>query len=588
MSCPPAQNQPSCSSLSSVQPHAPQCHSSLTSTEETDGTSHQDAPPSESLTCPYPAAPAPRSVIPADLGPTCEDPSSRDVLELFPLKNGNEVQSSPPFSVPCADDLRLPQCLSPLEPFILASKPNNSLNHGGNFQSQPSFHGRPKLTESPGSLQFPLSGITQRESTPLAQDKSDSCQSRQQQTRLELNMPPCRRPRVKSDILDQGGTVAACHQNATEGTSERRKMTAGLRCKQGDAAGNAAAPGRRKRKRLGRLQDGAASRLALKDEKPDDGTKGQIILGVCSVSLSSNNVLAKEREMASNSSHVANKFLKQSTVTKSGTQDLKTVQTRIRTRAHLSQTSVTSRENVSVLKPPAHTAKTMNKHRCPAPRLKCGGLETKLGESPAAYGEKKSQTEPSEQPTDNSLLKGEAGEEKRCKKRGRSRREVEVIPLKKAMNAGKAEADDKNDAIPAMRTETVNLKEFQELIKCQHSKTKEREETGKDVTEPQIGSHVIFDKNQNQISKKLTPEDSESQQDKDNTHVTTGEETSLSQTSLSYDVLGEQAQPAAGWEEPLQNPEAGKVFDVLVQMVSYDALFNIKPKSLNVGKNGNY
>lgn len=531
-----------------------QCHSSLTSTEETDGMSHRDAPPSKSLTCPHPAAPAPRSVVPTDLGPACQDPSSRDVLELLPLKNGNDVQSSPPLSIPCVDDLRLPRCLSPLEPFISAPKPNNSLNHGEKFQSQPSFRGRPGLAESPGSLLFPLSGITHRESTPLAQDKSDSCQSQQQQTRLELSAPQSQRPRVKSDILDQGGTVAARHQNATEGTSERRKMTAALRCKQGDTAGNAAAPGRRKRKSSGHLQDGAASRLALRDEKPSDGTKGQITLGVCCVSLSSNNVLAKEREMASNSSHVANKYLKQSTATKSGTQDLKTVQTRIRTRAYLRQTSVTSREHFSVLKPPAHTAKTMNKHRCPAPRLKCGGLETKLEESPASYGEKKSQTEPCEQKTDNSLQKEEEGEEKRCKKRRRSRRDVEVIPLKKAMNAGKAEGDEKNDAIPAMRTETVNLKEFQELIKCQHSKTKEREETDKDVTEPQIGSHVIFDKNQNQIFKKLTPDDSESQQDKDNRHRS-GEE-----TSLSYDVLGEQAQPAAEWEEPLQNPDGGKVF----------------------------
>lgn len=495
------------------------------------------------------------------------------------MKNGNEVQSSPPLSLPCIDDLRLPQWLSPLEPYTSTSTRNNSLNPGENVQSQPSFPGRPRLAEGPGSLQLPLSGITHTDSTPSAQDKSDSCQSQQQKTGLELNVPQSRRPRVKSDILDQGGTVAACHQNGTEGTPERRKMTAGLRCKHGDTAGNAAAPGRRKRKSSGHLQDGAAARLALKDEKASDGTKSQIILGVCSVSLSSNNVLAKEREMASSSSHVANKFLKQSTVTKSRTQDHKTIQTRIRTRAYLRQASVTSRDSFPVLKPPAHTAKTMNRHRCPAPRLKCGGLETKLGESPAACGEKKSQTEPSEQQTDNSSLKEEEGEEKRCKKRRRSRREVGVIPLKKAMNAGKAEGDDKNDAVPVMRTETVNLKEFQELIKCQHSNTKEREETDKDVTEPQIGSHVIFDKNQNQIFKKLTPEDNESQQDKDDTHSATGEE-----TRLSYDVVGEQAQPAAEWEEPLQNPEGGKMFDVLVRRVSYDALFNIKPKSFNVGK----
>lgn len=620
--CSTAQNQPSCSSLSSVQLDAPQCHSSR------DGTSHQGTPPSEGQNCPYPEAPATISVIPTAFYPTCQELSSqddKDILELLPLTNGNEAQSLHSFSLPCMDDLRLPRCLSPLETFTSATKDqpvlNNPTNHSDKIQSQPSLYGRPWLTENPGSLQFPLSAITHRESVSLAEDTNHSCSPKLPQTQLEMSSPQNGGTRAESYIVEQGGTISACHQNAIEVKSDHRKMTESLRCKQGDTTGDAAAPRRRKRKHSSHPQDAAGSRLAHKDLEVSDGTKSQINLSVCSVSLSSNNVLAKEREMAISSSNVANKFLEPSTVTECrskktrGTRDLNPDRIRIRTRGFLKKTqetpSNTSRENSSVLKPMAHAAKIMNKQGCSAPRRKCGRPpKTKLEESPAASSGKKSHTVPSEQQINNNLLKEEEGEKKRCKKRRRNRTEVEVIPLKKTISAGKSEVDDNNDVIPAVRklgtpkrAQMINLKEFQNLIKHQHSKTRKSKEsqdkdtnetardvesaeneTDKDITEPQNRdgneeSHVVFDvtvdKNHNQIFNKLTAEDSKSMQD--NTNSTTGEETSLSQTSSSQtslsqtnqsssDVLGEEeAKLAAEREEPLQNPDEGKVLVALVR-----------------------
>lgn len=562
-----------------------------------------------------------RSVIPTAFYPTCQGQSSQDdedILELLPLTNGNEAQSSHSFSLPCMDDLRLPRCLSPLEPFTSTSKHqpvlNNPMNHSDKIQSQPSLHGRPWLTENPGSLQFPLSAITHRESVSLAEDTNHSCWSKLRQTQLEMCSLQNGGTRAESYVVEQGGTISACHQNAIEVKSDHRKMMESLRCKQGDTTGDAAVPRRRKRKRSSHPQDAAGFRLAHKDLEVSDGTKSQINLTVCSVSLSSNNVLAKEREMAISSSNVANKLLEPSTVTECqsrktrGTLDLNPDRTRIRTRGFLIKTretpSNTSRENSSVLKPMAHKAKIMNTQGYSGLRQKCGRPpKTKLEESPAASSEKKSHTVPSEQQINNNLLKEEGGEQKRCKIRRRNRSEVEVIPLKKTISAGEAEVDDNNDVIPAVRklgtpkrAQMINLKEFQKLIKHQHSKTRKskesqykdtnetardveraEKETDKDITEPQNRdgneeSHVVFnvtvDKNHNQIFNKLTAEDTKSMQD--NTNGTTGEETSLSQTNQSSsDVLGEEeAKLAAEREEPLQNPDEGKVLVALVRMES--------------------
>lgn len=403
--------------------------------------------------------------------------------------------------------------------------------------------------------------------------------------------------------MEQGRTISAGDQNVTEGKSDNRKMTELLTCKQGDTTVDAVVPNRRKRKRPTHSQDAAGLRLAHKDMEVSDGTKSQINLSVCSVSLSSNNVLAKERERSISSSNVPNRVLEPSTITECrrekarGTRDLNTDRTQIRTRGFLKKTqetpSNTAQEYSSFLNPMARTAKIVNEQGCPTQRRKRGRPpKTKSEGSPAAIGEKKSHSVPSEQQIDSTLPKekGVEGEKKRCKKRRRNRSEVEVIPLKKTTSAGKAEVDSNNDIIPGVRklgtskrARMVNLKEFQKLIKCQHSKTKKSKEsqdkdadetardveseekacelikeTDKDVTEPQnrdgikeprVVFDVTVDKNHNQIFNKLTAEDGKSQQD--NTNSSSGEE---------------EAKTVAERKQPPQNPDEGKVLVALVSI----------------------
>ncbi|XP_044044820.1 uncharacterized protein LOC122872861 isoform X2 [Siniperca chuatsi] len=629
-----APNQPSCSSLSSVQPDAvlsqrqcsPQCHSAVTSVGQTDGTSHQGMPLSKSQNCPYPEAPTARSDIPTACYssgqklhyPACQETSSQDdqsILEFLPLTNGNEAQASLSFSLPCMDDLRLPRLLSPLEPSTSAAKHQPILSNSANHSDKilPSLHGRPWLTEVPASLQFPLSAITHRENkrASLPQDANCSCWSRQRQKHLELN-PQNGASWVESCTVEERGTISAGHQNAAELNSHPMKVKESSNCKQGDAA----APKRRKIKRTSHPQDAAGSLFAWKDVKVSDG---QINLSVCSVSLSSNNVLAKEREMATSSLTMPYKFVRKpsesSAITESlrektrGPGDLSSDQTRIRTRGFLKKTretpSDTSLENSSVLKPVARTAKIVYKQEVSLPRRKRGRppkvkLENNPPESSPAITEKKSHNVESEHQIDNNLPKEECEKSKRrCKKQRRNRSEVEVIPPKKTTSAestGEAEPDNNNETIPAgrklgtpKRPRVVILKEFQKLIKHQHSRTrkskesqdKEKNETARDVeeeltkeTEMDIDvtqsqnrdgieeSHVIFnvtvDKNHNEIFNKSQLDDSNS---------STSKETSLfgdeDHPLFSFDVLGEEvAKLAAEREQPLKNPdEARKACD---------------------------
>ncbi|XP_035515443.1 uncharacterized protein LOC118326536 [Morone saxatilis] len=642
--CFTAQNQPSCSSLSPapvlIQQHqqrSPQYHSSVTSIWQRDGTNHQSTPISKSLNCIYPEAPTIRSVIPPSLYSSGQKPhylaheelSSQDdenILEFLPMTNGNEAESLRYFSLPCVDDMRLPRCLSPLEPFASAAKRqpilNNSTNHDEKIHPQPSQNGRSWLTENPGSLQFPLSAITHREnkSVYLPQDTNHSCWSRRWQKHPE-------NPQNR-------GTWA---ESVSEVKSDQRKIKECLKCKQSDTKGDAAVPKRRKRKPTSHPQNAASSLLAYNDVKVSDGTLkklkrfSQINLSVCSVSLSSNNVLAKEREMAPSALNIPNKFLgkpdEPSAITESsrektrGAGDLSIDQTRIRTRSFLKKTqtqtqetpSDTSLENYLVLKPVACRAKILNEQGVSPVRRKRGRpRKAKLEENLPAINGNNSHGAESEQQIDNNLPKEEEDGDKtkkRHKRRRRNRSEGEVIAVKKAKSAetaGKAEADDNDDRKldAPKRPRMVTLKEFQKLIKRQHSKTrkskeskdKETNETARDVggearpcgsrceklfkgteldvdiSQRQNGDgieepcvNVTVDKNHNQIFNKSTAEYSKSR--RHDTNSSTSEETSLLSEEyhpvFSFDVLGEEVAKLAADREQTQrsSDEALKASD---------------------------
>ncbi|XP_045904502.1 uncharacterized protein LOC123970491 [Micropterus dolomieu] len=609
-----ARNQPSCSSLSSLRPQrSPQYHTTVPPMGQRDGTSHLGVPLSESQTCPYPEAPTTRSDIPAACYssgqklyyPACQELSSQDPpnsLEFLPLTNGNEEQSPHSFSLPCIGDLRLPRCLSPLEPSASAAKHqpvlSNSVNH--NSKIQPSLHGRPWLTEIPGSLQFPLSAITNRENkhTSVPQDTNRSCWSKQGQKCQKLNPQNTR--------ADEGRTISACNQNVAELKPNPRKVKGSSKCEHGSAA----APKKKKRTCTSRPQDAASSLSACKDMKVGDG---QINLSVCSVSLSSNNVLAKEREMATGSSAMPSKLVgkpnEPPTIRERrrrktrGPGDLGSDQPRIRTRGFLKKSqgtpSNTGPQGSSVLKPMACTAEIVYKQEVTHCRRKRGRpRKIQLAKSPSdsspAIIEKMSNSVESEQQIDNNLLKEEEAEKtkRRSRKRKRNRSEVEVIPRKTTIveSTCEAKADNNGEIISAerklKRPRLVTLKEFQKLIKCQNSKTrkgkesqdKETEETARDLEElpkeTEINltrprnrdgiedSHAIFnvtvDKNHNQIFTKSPAEYGKSQ--RDDTNGSTSKENSLCggqyHPVFSFDVLGEEGAKVAGdRDHPLKNPE---------------------------------
>lgn len=563
-----------------MQSVAPQCCSSYTSMGQRDGAIHQDTSLSESQNCPHPEAPT-------GFYKACREPSLQDgqgILELLPLANGNKVQSSRSVSLPGMDDVRLPRRLSPLEPFTSVAKPqpafSNSANRSDGIRAPPSRRGPPWLTDNPGSLQFPLSAVTHIGSVSSVQKSNHSWWSKRQQTRAESN------------TVEQGRAVSAGDQSVTEGKSENWKMA-----EQDDTTVGAVVPNRRKRKRPTHSKDAAGPCLAHKDIEVSYGTKSLINRRVCSVSLSSNNVLAKEREMSISSSNDPKRFLEPSTITECwsektrGTRDLNTDRTWIRTGGFLKKTqetpSNTAQESSSFVSPVVHTAKIVNEEGCPTRRRKRGRLlKTKHEGSPADRSEKKSHAEE----------EGEKGEKKRCKRWRRNKSKVEVIPQKKTKRAGKAEVDVNNDMITAERelgtsksAPMVNLNEIKKVFDCRRSKTKKPKEskdkntdetardvqseerayefikeTHRNVTKPQNGDeikepcvfNVTVDKNHNRVFNKLTAVGGKSQQDK--TNGSSGDE--RHENWSSRDVLGEEeAKTVAEREQPPQNPDEGKV-----------------------------
>lgn len=470
------------------------------STEQRVETSHQVTLSSEIQ--------APTSSVISRLYTACQEQSLQEdkgILGFLPLMKGNEAQSSHSLAVPCIDDLLLPPCLSPVEPSFKLT-PNHepvliSVNGNDKIQSQPPVYVQPWLTEKPGSLLCPLSAIT----VPL---------------------------------VEQGKKISASHHITIETNSKNRKMIEPLRCEEEASTGGLFSP-KRKMRRLCHPQTGATSQLAHKD-----GTKNQINLSGCSVSLSSNNVLAKERQMAFRSSNK----LESSTITEcqskrtSRVWDLCTDKTRTRTPDLLNKIeenqSNTNQEHSSLLKPVVRTSKIAPQGHS-TPKQKLGHLlKTALIDD--TISEENGDCVTSEQQIINIFSKEERkGEKKRCVKRRRNKNEGEAIAVKKTITAA---MDDKRDIIPAVgKTDTPIQAQVVNHIRHQHSKTRKSttkrsrdlqsqeksgdviKETDKHLTEQRKSdalsqSHTIFkvtvDKNPNQILKELTADVSKSHRGK--------------------------------------------------------------------------
>ncbi|KAG7453337.1 flocculation protein FLO11-like [Solea senegalensis] len=554
--CLTSENQPSCSGLFSAPPNAAliqqqqdcpsQYHQSVRSMWQRDGSSHQSLFKSHQRL--HPAAPTPRSAISSAFFapgqkmhfPAFPGPSPRDGQHnpgFLPLKNGKELQSMHNLSLLYMADMRLPQCLSPLP--SCTSLPNhpslvNPVNLGDKIQKQPSLYGRPWLTENPSTLKIPLSTIAQ--SAPLTKDTNRGLWLKKQEN-LNINQQnqgTCTESCTAKEVEET--EKSAGQKSAPEPKPEPRKKR-----KRRTEAGSVQPKKKKQRPQVtSHPPDAVAS---VSEHKVSDATKSQINLSICQVSLSSNNVLAKEREMAASSSNLLSKYVGKpnkpllvtdSLMQESGQSRMTTNPTRIRTRGYLKKKD--DKTNANTDKSVAATSIKVERNDKPDE-----GINDRIPER----------------------------------------------------NPGVRKPGATN------YPRVVILKEFQKLIKMQHSKTtksKERQRRNKvakaiesevmasrddtikesstgsevdvDMTWPQDTSEesqevfgVAFDKNHNQIFSQSTYKKSISQRDD-----TIGQETCESRdddrTAFLFDGMEEEVtKMAVERERPPKNPDEGTTCD---------------------------
>lgn len=506
---------------------------------------------------------------------------SRHVLEFVPLVAEKETLYLDAVSLNCMDDLRLPRCLSPLEPCASAAKSQpilKSVNLGNNIQQ-----GHPWLMENSCSPQYPLS-------FPQEMDYRDGLEPHQDfdgGTQAEC---------CTVEELDKEETISG-QQNMLELMSEPRRTKGSLKRKS-NTAGGTLTPKSKKTK------DTSESEFlsAHQDMKVADGNNVQINLNKCSVSLSSNNVLAKERDKATSSISTTSTFVAkpnwQSTIRESLRERPKesrvsTVQTQIRTRGSMKRTQQSpikkNAQNFSVQKPAASRATTVNNRGVFPHRKRGRPRKERVEELPVSdVKDEKSHNGESLQQVDMDLPKQDP------KKGDTTNTNLENMTSNgstgaemKTINTESTDSNN-NDMVPAprkARTATrprlTILKEFQRLIKLQHSKSRKsvegketnetvgsaesdvitcKDSTGEETRETKIDVDIRQPQNEDR-SEESPPAFSvtvgEAEKEKD-TDKYTSKETSLSGDDLlfSCDVLQETGRELEGErEQPVKNHE---------------------------------
>lgn len=441
--------------------------------------------------------------------PAFQPPSSQDdqqSLEFLPLPNGDGTQSKPTFSSPCMDDLRLPQRLSPLEPSSSAAKGqpllNNSANPEHDVQQQPSLRRRPWLSDNAGSLQFPFSSIicTGHKSTSPSPDPDHSCQSKQEQQEKDLH------------LTNRGTSAEGCKGNslkkrgkksAAEVKSYSRRLKESFKYRHDDSTGDG-----RKRRRTNDQQDSTGSCSAYKDLKVSDGTKN------CSVSLSSNNVLLKEREVAIRSSNAPSglpgKPSKMLPVIDIGEEKpFGTKPSRIRTRGFIKKSqeaanNTTPPETPCIFKPVVSRAQLVSQDGVSLAKRKRGRprkirpVEDSTQSVPAVV-ENNENVDNAQVDRDLPKEQEEKKMERTCRKRRRNESEVEVSAVKKTASVEHTEKAEETNNDCNVKPGTVNqrhvvtLKDIQKLIKWQQARSMKSKQT-QETHEPATGTDGILEK----------------------------------------------------------------------------------------------
>ncbi|XP_014864630.1 PREDICTED: BTB/POZ domain-containing protein 18 [Poecilia mexicana] len=448
-----AQNQPGYTNPSAahtaLQTEQPQ-HSEFRSFGPMDGLSWTGGESS-----PYPVSCFPSGQKLHDLmlqQPFCQEDQS---IEFLSLSHESDSQSAEAFSLPTMEDLRLPQCLSPLVPPT------------GHQQSDTSASGRmendvqilPWLTKTACMLTFPLNAITAGK-TELLETGSDAEQSQS-----------FRKLKLKNE--GEAGSAKSVGQGVLKPKRERKTDAMKRKKNKQDAAEDMAPPKRRRRRRPDSWRE-LPKVSSLDPEVRNAATT------VCSVSLSCNNVLMKQREIA-----ISSLSNPPPASTATGNEksrepgNLGAKQPRIRTRGFVKQSERGASSAVSdkccVLIPVIHRAVIAHKQDPTVTKRKRGRppkikLE-KFPEDAGAFVEIKGHIEAGEEISE----KESPMEDVKCGKLMGTACEGEAGQLKRTASdesSGKNETDSMKSGEPQKQSWMVTLKEFQKLINRKHSKTR--------------------------------------------------------------------------------------------------------------------
>lgn len=282
-----------------------------------------------------------------------------------------------------------------------------------------------------------------------------------------------------------------------------------------------------------------------------DGVQTRLHLSACCVSLSSNNVLAKEREMAVSSSGKAK-----------GTRSVCRVSSKIRTRGFLRKiqeaSSQTNGKDAFVSQPAACESDTVdNGEVAPFKRKRRRPFSKKCPPEQIVASASEGHPATREHQGEHSATPGEGGGKKTKRKwRRKNERGTEAVPRKRSRRAAKAEVGDSRDV--ALTTEHSSSRETHKMKRKfalgPNSKVKARANKDKGANEPErrdeSSEHMCESNGDKDAAEKpgvLTPALDENFNQLVNTDGHegnscgfTGEQVSLPGDELQCDVVGEE------------------------------------------------
>ncbi|KAK5603761.1 hypothetical protein CRENBAI_001469 [Crenichthys baileyi] len=389
-------------------------------------------------------------------------------IEFLSLSHERETQPADALSLHCVENLRLPQCLSPLEPCPSAAhqQPDPSVSVQTENSIQPSVKTRPWLKETACTLQFPFNAITAGKNASRPPETSSGCGAEPSQRRRKL--------KPKSD--GKAGFVKNVEERERK-SKPGRKSDRTKRKKNKYEAAEDAAPPKRRRHPDSRKESEGLPLDSISSERGDPATT------VCSVRKQGKE---SEKTISSlNKPHTALTITATGTETSKGAANLGTEQTRIRTRGFMKRsqqnTSNTISDKCCVLIPVISRAVVVQKQD-PAPSKRKRGrppkikLEQNLPEGVRANAEIKGCKKAGEKESEKETPKEERRNGRKLMVNAREEEAGQLEKTTSPERPGKNETDNIKSSETQKQSWKVTLKEFQKLIKCKDFKTRKATE----------------------------------------------------------------------------------------------------------------